>query len=138
MNAMLLETVFEAPVRLSGSNCQQPAAGFERVEQFEHAGKQRLLNGPGLAQLHEGALIILGELNMLLERSLREKLGHGFNKAKADDAPRVSWQWNGMAIGFHALCQRCVDGRVAIDERAVAIEDRQSICHGYSTLRLLR
>ena len=61
VDAVLLEAMLEAAVRLAGRDGEQPAVGLERVEQFEHAVEQRLLDLARGAQPLEGALVVLGE-----------------------------------------------------------------------------
>ena len=61
MQAMGGEAVPKAAVGLAGGDSEQPALGFERVEQVEDAIEQRLIDLAGAAQRDERLLVIVGE-----------------------------------------------------------------------------
>ena len=66
VDAVLFEAMLEAAIRLAGRDREQPAVLLERIEQFEHAVEQRLLDLARRAQSPECALVVLGQRRVLL------------------------------------------------------------------------
>src|SRR6478609_9167077 len=84
VDAVAFKAMREPAVRLPGCDGEQPAVVLERIEQFENAVEQRLLNLSGPAQLPEGTLVILGEREVLGRGGIGQKRRHRLGKAEAD------------------------------------------------------
>ena len=113
----------DLPVATASS---QPV-GVERVEQVEHAVEQRLLHPARAAQPLERELIILGERVTPLGRSIRHERRHGFDQAEPDHPPRNFGRRDFQAMLGEGLGQRGMDGRAAVDQRPVAIENGEAV-----------
>ena len=65
---------------------------------------------------------------MLLGRRIGQQRRHGFGQAEADDPPRdARAAERSSPCCSKAVASARVDGRAAVDERAVAVEDRQPV-----------
>ncbi len=87
VDAVQIEAVPQAPIRLARRDREQPAGLLQRVEQLDDAVEQRLLDPPGKPHRNEVTRVIFREADVLLRHGARNQPRHRLDQAEADHPP---------------------------------------------------
>ncbi len=116
----------EPAIGLAGGDAEQPAIGVERLDRVGDAVEQRLASSAPRCARVEGALVVLGHRAWSRVVGLGKQLRDRLDQAQPDDPPDRSRGRRieaGAAAKLSSIAQADID--LAIDERAVAIEERR-------------
>ena len=128
---MSFDQPVDAPARFAGGDAEQHALiGMEIVKNGAGAGKERLLMQLAVAELPEGRFVGISKTLLHVRALGWRELAHGIDEGEADDAVHGRARRRGYGTALEGSRQRGGDHGLAVDERAVAVEDHEiGFCH---------
>src|SRR5829696_3212383 len=125
--SVAIEAERKAAIGLARGDGEQPAIGFQDVEQFRDARKERLLNAAFCASALEMPFIALRQQDMPLRLLVRHERRNRLHETESDDPAAHLLRGHGHAMLSKRVGQSGEDVAPAVDQGPVAIKDRQLV-----------
>lgn len=130
--AMAFERMGKAALRLAGGDTeQQVAAPVQRLDRRPRAGEQRLGEIGALADFEKGIAVARRDAAAEARLGLRQQRRQRLVEREADDREHLRARQFGQPVRGKGMRHRRHDHVLAVDQRAVAIEDDEAARRGH-------